>query len=73
MGTNLALPAHVHREQLEPGDRLVLYTDGITEARDRRAANSDSITSSNSSSANRPTPCSSRNSAPSRPSRPQAP
>nr|WP_329201763.1 MULTISPECIES: PP2C family protein-serine/threonine phosphatase [unclassified Streptomyces] len=34
LGTDLGLPAHVHREQLEPGDRLVLYTDGITEARD---------------------------------------
>lgn len=35
LGTALGLPAHVHREQLEPGDRLVLYTDGITEARNR--------------------------------------
>ncbi|MGW7318267.1 PP2C family protein-serine/threonine phosphatase [Streptomyces sp. NPDC054865] len=35
LGTDLGLPAHVYREQLEPGDRLVLYTDGITEARDR--------------------------------------
>ncbi|WP_235978618.1 PP2C family protein-serine/threonine phosphatase [Streptomyces lycii] len=33
MGANLGLPTHVCQEQLEPGDRLVLYTDGITEAR----------------------------------------
>ncbi|MFB0614710.1 PP2C family protein-serine/threonine phosphatase [Streptomyces sp. AGS-58] len=33
MGTNLHLPTTVCHEQLQPGDRLVLYTDGITEAR----------------------------------------
>ncbi|MFJ7151521.1 PP2C family protein-serine/threonine phosphatase [Streptomyces sp. NPDC100445] len=33
MGTDLHLPTTVCREQLQPGDRLVLYTDGITEAR----------------------------------------
>ncbi|SEK47616.1 PP2C family protein-serine/threonine phosphatase [Streptacidiphilus jiangxiensis] len=33
MGTDLGLPVHLCREQLEPGDRVVLYTDGITEAR----------------------------------------
>ncbi|MFE1285698.1 PP2C family protein-serine/threonine phosphatase [Streptomyces sp. NPDC058751] len=33
MGTDLHLPTTLCREQLEPGDRLVLYTDGITEAR----------------------------------------
>lgn len=33
MGTDLGLQDTVCREQLEPGDRLVLYTDGITEAR----------------------------------------
>ncbi|MEW2545115.1 PP2C family protein-serine/threonine phosphatase [Streptomyces sp. NPDC047002] len=34
MGTGLGLPVTVCQEQLEPGDRVVLYTDGITEARD---------------------------------------
>lgn len=33
MGTDLHLPTRICREQLQPGDRLVLYTDGITEAR----------------------------------------
>jgi serine phosphatase RsbU (regulator of sigma subunit) len=33
MGTDLGVPSTVCREQLEPGDRVVLYTDGITEAR----------------------------------------
>jgi serine phosphatase RsbU (regulator of sigma subunit) len=33
MGTGLGLPVSVRREQLEPGDRIVLYTDGIVEAR----------------------------------------
>ncbi|UYQ66355.1 PP2C family protein-serine/threonine phosphatase [Streptomyces peucetius] len=35
MGTDLGLPAVLRQEQLQPGDRLVLYTDGITEARTR--------------------------------------
>ncbi|GAA2497290.1 PP2C family protein-serine/threonine phosphatase [Streptomyces gobitricini] len=35
MGTGLGLEATLCREQLEPGDRVVLYTDGITEARGR--------------------------------------
>ncbi|MGK5448627.1 PP2C family protein-serine/threonine phosphatase [Streptomyces radiopugnans] len=34
MGTDLGLPITVCHEQLQPGDRVVLYTDGITEARD---------------------------------------
>jgi serine phosphatase RsbU (regulator of sigma subunit) len=33
MGTGLGLPVTVRREQLEPGDRIILYTDGIVEAR----------------------------------------
>ncbi|MEU1054155.1 PP2C family protein-serine/threonine phosphatase [Streptomyces sp. NPDC005876] len=36
MGTNLGLPITVCREQLHPGDRIVLYTDGIVEARDEQ-------------------------------------
>ncbi|MFF4837751.1 PP2C family protein-serine/threonine phosphatase [Streptomyces sp. NPDC001315] len=34
MGTALGLPVVVRRDQLQPGDRLLLYTDGIVEARD---------------------------------------
>ncbi|MFJ8192077.1 PP2C family protein-serine/threonine phosphatase [Streptomyces sp. NPDC096094] len=33
MGTGLGLKVTVCQEQLQPGDRIVLYTDGITEAR----------------------------------------
>lgn len=33
MGTDLGLPTAVCHEQLQPGDRVVLFTDGITEAR----------------------------------------
>ncbi|WP_307545807.1 PP2C family protein-serine/threonine phosphatase [Streptomyces sp. V3I8] len=36
MGSDLHLSTTVCREQLRPGDRLVFYTDGITEARTRR-------------------------------------
>lgn len=32
MGTELGLPTTVCREQLQAGDRIVLYTDGITDA-----------------------------------------
>ncbi|WP_234358409.1 PP2C family protein-serine/threonine phosphatase [Streptomyces sp. NRRL B-24085] len=34
MGTCLGLPIVVSRRQMEPGDRLLLYTDGIVDARD---------------------------------------
>ncbi|WP_271221131.1 PP2C family protein-serine/threonine phosphatase [Streptosporangium carneum] len=33
MGLALGLPVRLCREQLQPGDRVLLYTDGITEAR----------------------------------------
>jgi hypothetical protein len=35
MGSGFNLPIEQRTEQLEPGDRLLLFTDGITEARDR--------------------------------------
>lgn len=35
LGTGLGLPAVLCREQLEPADRILLYTDGITEAHDK--------------------------------------
>ncbi|WP_433477558.1 PP2C family protein-serine/threonine phosphatase [Spirillospora sp. CA-142024] len=38
LGTDLGVPARVCAEQLEPGDRVLLYTDGIVEARDPEKA-----------------------------------
>ncbi|HSA53983.1 MAG TPA: PP2C family protein-serine/threonine phosphatase [Yinghuangia sp.] len=35
LGTALGLPVQVCHEQLEPGDRLLLYSDGVTDAVDR--------------------------------------
>ncbi|GAB2824874.1 PP2C family protein-serine/threonine phosphatase [Actinocorallia aurea] len=36
IGMDLGLPVSLCVEQLEPGDRVLLYTDGIIEARDRQ-------------------------------------
>jgi serine phosphatase RsbU (regulator of sigma subunit) len=36
LGLDLGLETVLCREQLEPGDRVLLYTDGITEARNAR-------------------------------------
>ncbi|BBA95566.1 putative serine phosphatase [Actinacidiphila reveromycinica] len=36
MGTGLGLPTTICHDRLEPGDRLLFFTDGITEARNDR-------------------------------------
>lgn len=57
MGTGLGLESHVCREQLQPGDRVVLYTDGIVEAGGAGGPGSASSASPTSSSATTPTAC----------------
>lgn len=59
----LGRPPEVGRERLEPGDRLVLYTDGVVEARDADGAFFgverlvDLITRQESSGSRSPRPC----------------
>ncbi|MFJ9662704.1 SpoIIE family protein phosphatase [Streptomyces griseoflavus] len=57
LGTELGLTATLCREPLEPGDRVLFYTDGITKLATPAVASSARTSSPTSSSATTPTAC----------------